>query len=297
MQIAPHFEPLPLRDGLMLTRTDAPLLQRSDLGCTGAEAELECGLNIALFLAGSADVSYGKRRLKLGTQCDDAGRIVNEAALVSVAEPEVFTRRAIDSGAERKVSLTLSREWLDESGLLDSAEHDTLRRFCACHLSVQRWRPSARQIALAESMLRPPAYAPLLERLYLESRAIELVVQTLAQVSAPATTGLRPRELRQMHALRDYLDSGAADAHSLDDLARHAGLNVNAMQQRFKQLFGHTVFDYLRRRRLLAARDALERDGVSVAEAADLAGYTSAANFATAFKRHFGITPKAARQR
>ncbi|BCL74787.1 transcriptional regulator [Jeongeupia sp. HS-3] len=297
MQITQHFEPLPLRDGLMLTRTDAPVLHKRDLGCTGAEAELDCGLNIALFLAGSADVSYGKRRLQLGSHCDTAGRLVNEAALVSVAQPDVFTRRATDSTIERKVSLTLSREWLDSSGLLDGAEHDALRQFCRCHLAVQRWRPSARQIAVAESLLRPPAYAPLLEKLYLESRAIELVVQTLAQIAAPTTTGLRPRELRQMQALRDYLDSGAADAHTLDDLARHAGLNVNAMQQRFKQLFGHTVFDYLRLRRLLVAREALERDGISVAEAADLAGYTSAANFATAFKRRFGITPKAARLR
>ncbi|MDR1647090.1 MAG: AraC family transcriptional regulator, partial [Zoogloeaceae bacterium] len=61
-------------------------------------------------------------------------------------------------------------------------------------------------------------------------------------------------------------------------------------------VFGMTVFDYERQRRLLRARQALEQEGRSVGEAADIAGYTSAANFATAFKRHFGITPRQCRE-
>ncbi|CFO34701.1 transcriptional regulator [Bordetella pertussis] len=41
----------------------------------------------------------------------------------------------------------------------------------------------------------------------------------------------------------------------------------------------------------------LECDGLSVAQAACLAGYTSAANFATAFRRAFGVTPGQLRAR
>ncbi|MFQ6685116.1 helix-turn-helix domain-containing protein, partial [Bordetella pertussis] len=37
--------------------------------------------------------------------------------------------------------------------------------------------------------------------------------------------------------------------------------------------------------------------GLSVAQAACLAGYTSAANFATAFRRAFGVTPGQLRAR
>ncbi|MBP8278605.1 MAG: helix-turn-helix transcriptional regulator, partial [Propionivibrio sp.] len=32
--------------------------------------------------------------------------------------------------------------------------------------------------------------------------------------------------------------------------------------------------------------------GVSVARAAEIAGYSSQANFSTAFRRHFGLSPK-----
>jgi AraC-like DNA-binding protein len=46
------------------------------------------------------------------------------------------------------------------------------------------------------------------------------------------------------------------------------------------------------RENCIGAREALERDGMSVAQAAYIAGYTSAANFATAFRRFFGTTPE-----
>jgi AraC-like DNA-binding protein len=57
------------------------------------------------------------------------------------------------------------------------------------------------------------------------------------------------------------------------------------------------VFDYVRVRKLEQAREVLERDGVSVAQAAYIAGYASPANFATAFKRQFGTSPKNVRAR
>jgi len=58
-----------------------------------------------------------------------------------------------------------------------------------------------------------------------------------------------------------------------------------------------TIFEYQRARRLLQARQALEREGISVNEAAWRAGYNSPANFATAFKRQFGISPRQVRGR
>ena len=69
------------------------------------------------------------------------------------------------------------------------------------------------------------------------------------------------------------------------------------LQRQFRAVFGTTVFAYLRECRLLRARRALEHDGVTVGQAAMVAGYTSAANFATAYKRRFGHAPKLARSR
>ena len=47
----------------------------------------------------------------------------------------------------------------------------------------------------------------------------------------------------------------------------------------------------LRQRKLEAARDAMLREGATIAQAAFMAGYSSPANVATAFKRAFGVSP------
>ena len=60
---------------------------------------------------------------------------------------------------------------------------------------------------------------------------------------------------------------------------------------------GEGLFEHLRGRRLDAARLALEREGLAVGQAAELAGYGNAANFATAFRRRFGCPPSAVRTR
>ena len=48
---------------------------------------------------------------------------------------------------------------------------------------------------------------------------------------------------------------------------------------------------------LQVLRHALEQDGLTVGQAALVAGYNSAANFATAYRKRFGMPPKLARAR
>jgi AraC-like DNA-binding protein len=100
-----------------------------------------------------------------------------------------------------------------------------------------------------------------------------------------------------MMALRELLDNGGADALSLAEIAARACVSVNTLQRHFRAMWGTTVAQYLRDGRLARARLALERDGVSVMQAAELAGYNSAANFATAFRRRFGVSPGQVRAR
>ena len=85
---------------------------------------------------------------------------------------------------------------------------------------------------------------------------------------------------------------GGADGLSLAQLVRAMGFTATTLQQQFRLAFGKAVFDYLRASRLQRAALALQHDGVSVARAAEIAGYSSQANFSTAFRRHFGLSPK-----
>lgn len=272
-----------LRPGLAVHCADVRDLHDLTIQCV----ERGESLHLALVLDGEVDVSFGPRRLGLG-----AGR-QPQAACVALTEPELFVRRAWRGKRERKVSITFSREWLaaaDPEG--DAGCAALFNR----HLAVEQWKPTPRAVALAEQLIQPTNDPPLLRKLHQESRAVELAAEALRQLlGATPPPSLRPRERRRVADVRDLLDSGAADGMSLEEIARHAGTNASTLQSQFRVAFGTTVFDYLRRGRLLRARQALEHEGRSIVEAACIAGYTNPANFATAYRRQFGITPRQSR--
>lgn len=260
-----------------------------------AQAQIDTGLRLVVLLEGQVDVSYGLTQLALAHRGAGA-----TAALVSVAEPEQFARRARQGVYSRRISLNLGPQWLAQAGGGEAMGLE-LSRFMHQHLATKHWQLSARASAIAEQIVHPPAMVPLLQHMYLESHVLELVADALGGLCAaePPAAGmaLLPREHQRLRELQTFLDSGQADALSLDAIARQVGINANSLQRQFRAVFGTTVFDYLREARLQRARQALERDGITVGQAAMVAGYTSAANFATAYRRRFGLAPKLARAR
>jgi len=278
-----------LRPGLLLHYDDAR--SRCDLT---AQATIAASLCLVVVLEGKVDVSYGLLRVALSHTGTGAS-----AALVTVAQAESFTRRVRRGVYSRYVCLVLEPEWLAQAG--GNGTPPGLEQFLRQHLAIQRWQLSPRVAAIAEQIVRPPALAPMLQHIYLESRALELAGEALGTLcqAAPAASAqaLLPREHQRLRELHALLASGQADEWSLDAIARHAGVNANTLQRQFRSVYGTTVFEHLRECRLQRARQALEHDGITVGQAALVAGYTSAANFATAYRRRFGLPPKLARAR
>lgn len=282
-----------LRSGLVLHATDT-----HDVHDLTTQIVQRPGITCSLFLKGDVNVSLGDRSFAFG-QRGAVSYSHLEGVIVARTRPETFVRRSRRGAHIRKVNVTISPEWLERDGLQDISAHATVARFGTDHLGSLRWHPSMRLVSLAEQILRPPAYAPLLQGLYLESRAIEIVAEALHVIAQtpPETSAqrLRPRAHQRILELRELLDTKLEANFTLDEVARDAGMSVNTLQRLFHAVHGMTVFEYVRMRKLERARDALEQEGVSVAEAAYLAGYTSAANFSTAFKRAFGASPKSFR--
>ncbi|HCS71542.1 MAG TPA: AraC family transcriptional regulator, partial [Rhodospirillaceae bacterium] len=96
-------------------------------------------------------------------------------------------------------------------------------------------------------------------------------------------------------AVRAYIRARYTENPPLKRMARDLGMSVGTMQTAFKSAYGRTIADFCRELRLEQARIAIEREGKSVAEAAYGAGYSNPANFSTAFKRQFGLSPSEAR--
>lgn len=255
-------------------------------------------LRIVMLLEGSLDVAYGSSRVCL----EGRDGHVN-AAMVAMSEPEDF-RRVVRRGVfSRQVSIGLDRQWIEESLYgsgrvgLDAAELFTHR-----HLATSRWQCSAHARALAEQMLNPPPLLPQLSGMYLESRAIELIIEAwsscgLANEPTSRRPVLRPTLQRRMQDLKVWLEDNASQALSIEQIARQVSTTPATLQRHFRLAHGMSVFEFLQRTRMQQALHALEQEGVSVGQAALIAGYANPANFSTAFRRHYGVTPRQVRLR
>lgn len=290
-----HFEMARLRSGVVLHATDT--YDMHDLTTRLVHSE---GLTISLFLEGMADVSLGGRRFLLGPGANGGEP---EGIVIARAEPHLFQRQGRRGTHVRKVNVSIPVDWLEGEALGGLGDHRTVRAFSRDHLASAHWRPSPRLVALAEQILRPRLHGPLLHALQMESRALEIAAEALGMLGDEPAIGIEPaqhfnpRDRRRMWEVHDFIESRLNTDLTLAEVARAAGMSINSLQRLFRATFGMTVFEYVRQRKLELARDALEGQGLSVSQAAYMAGYNSSANFSTAFRRAFGVPPKSVRRR
>ncbi|SNR67064.1 transcriptional regulator, AraC family [Humidesulfovibrio mexicanus] len=132
--------------------------------------------------------------------------------------------------------------------------------------------------------------------LMLEGKALELLAMQLNSLSGGAAPGrgapLGHRDLRAVREARDILVSDVAHTPSLPELSRQVGLGLQKLQAGFQQLYGTTLYGYLKECRLQKARMLFDSGGMNVSEVAWEIGYTNLSHFSAAFRRRFGVLPK-----
>ncbi len=270
------------RSGLSLHTSDI-----IDLHDMVTQAPCAPELTVVLFLRGQADIALGRQHHQIPTR--QGPRLF----VLAKAETDLFTRRGHRGDWQRKVAITAPRDWLQDT--LPAS----LRQFCDRHGASATWAPPARLVALAEKLASAAPSAAPLQNLWWESHALEILASALSQLADEDGNRhhKRPdaREQARIQTVCEYLRAFTGDDLHMADLAQQAGMSVSTLQRLFHAVQGTTVFEYYRTVRMERAQDALARAGVSVTEAAYIAGYASPASFATAFKRRFGQTPRAYR--
>ena len=138
------------------------------------------------------------------------------------------------------------------------------------------------------------------KRLYLQGKVFELMALQLDGILEPADGAalgaapgsLRPDTLAQIHYAADILRSQLESPPDQTTLAQQVGVCDRTLQKGFKAVFGVTPFVYLTQQRMAEAAQLLRQPERTVAEVANRVGYSNPAQFAAAFKRQFGITPR-----
>lgn len=93
-----------------------------------------------------------------------------------------------------------------------------------------------------------------------------------------------------------YLSDRLRDTPAADVLARALGTTEKRLVRAFRECLGLTVFEYVRHERMRMAKRLLAQTSLRVASIADEMGFSSAANFSTAFREHAGVSPSVFRK-
>lgn len=186
---------------------------------------------------------------------------------------------------------------LDSIGLADP-----LRRLShgADEFVLENW-PLSAEMALAMSQLLGGRYAGDLRRIHLEAKAVELVCMMSKvlrwKLDAESPIRLQPRDIDALHEVRRHLAQAPAEKPSIQELSRRAGINRNKLTFGFKHLFDQTISEYCLELRMQLGSRLLQETSLPIAVIAERTGYEQAAAFSTAFRQHFGISPRHARRK
>lgn len=98
-----------------------------------------------------------------------------------------------------------------------------------------------------------------------------------------------PRIREAMRYAREH----AADALTVDSLAKHVAMSPSHFAHRFREVARMSPMRFVKNVRLGQARLVMVRDGLGASEAALAVGYASASHFSRDFKTRYGATPAA----
>lgn len=133
-------------------------------------------------------------------------------------------------------------------------------------------------------------------RLFLEAKILEILALELSGYQSENHNPIpsmkwKKMDIKLLNEARSILLNRMDDPPNLNELSRLVGLNQLKLKKGFREIFGTTVYGYLRKERMLKAKQLFDEKSMNVLEAAMIVGYSNPAHFATAFRKEFGINP------
>ncbi len=229
------------------------------------------------------------------TEGIEGGFCPDEVWITSTGECQPTSMTIHADQPVRVVELLLTPAWSEHNRATMDGDptYEAMQRAMRQPVMIRRHALDARLRQIAWSVLNPPAHGAF-TNVHFDASAMSLLgilAEAFRPSEATATANLTPKSLERMLEIRGHIDANAAAVDSLAALATRFAISQSKLKQDFQRAFGASAREYLLERRLLIGRNAILRDGLTIAEAAYRAGYNHPANFTSAFTRHFGYPP------
>ena len=196
-----------------------------------------------------------------------------------------------ENSAYERIIIYISPEFLQSSSTVDC---DLLDLFSGRHGHVLRLKETERKkifamAAALEKELAADAYG---REIISNTDLLRLLVEIGRQQrrkDAQNPHPVIPQNPRVLEWMR-YIDKHLAEDLDMDSLAEQFYISKYHMMRLFRAQTGFTIHTYLMQRRLLAARQMIEK-GMRATEACYRTGFRSYSSFTRAYNKHFGSTP------
>jgi AraC-like DNA-binding protein len=116
------------------------------------------------------------------------------------------------------------------------------------------------------------------------------VANLLVEASSDGTASRGPLAVARLARVRDLIADSPADRRSMEELERLAGLDRWTLARQFRAAFGTSPSRFRTMRQLDHVRHML-RNGASLTEASNAAGFADQSHMTRHFKRAYGLPP------
>lgn len=136
----------------------------------------------------------------------------------------------------------------------------------------------------------------LARKTFLEARSLDLFAHIVAQYTDDLNPKnkrvlLRKADVSLIAKARDLLVDNIEKNMTIPELSRKVGVNTTKLKQGFKKVYGCTINEFVRYRKLSLAKEYVLEGTLSVKQIAEKVGYRNYAYFASRFKERYGALP------
>lgn len=196
-----------------------------------------------------------------------------------------------------RFSMNYMRQWQEEFPALANAIR-TQRSSAKLIKVFEEDLVVSQRMKIILQAIQQNQYSGTSKRMFIDTKVQELLLYALQNHSGPsAITELRTDDARKMSDAHFYITQHLSANISLKSLAQEVGINTFKLKKGFKQIYGVTVFHFLREERMKLANHLIEGTELTIEEISFECGYKNLSNFTIAFKRRYGYPPSYIRRR
>lgn len=134
--------------------------------------------------------------------------------------------------------------------------------------------------------------------IYMEGKALEIISVALEKEVVEHSkkhhqSTIKISDTPKIYAAGKIIADNIMEPLSIKELAKRIGLNTYKLKVGFKDVYGTTIFGYMKEVRVEKARALLlENEEMNIMEVANEVGYANPSHFAKAFRNKYGVNPR-----